>query len=57
MKFLPGQHPVLQLVDSESVHVLVEHPLHLVPPPKGFGLVQVRVLVFVPPPQVTVQVS
>ena len=44
-----GQASVLQAV------LWVSLPEHESPPPKGAGLVQVRVLYFNPPPQVTVQ--
>ena len=44
-----GQASVLQAV------LWVPLPEHEFPPPNGVGLVQVRVLYFNPPPQVTVQ--
>ena len=44
-----GQASVLQAV------LWVSLPEHESPPPNGTGLVQVRVLYFNPPPQVTVQ--
>ena len=51
MHFIPGQTSVLQ--DCVSV----DCPEHELPSPTGVGLVHVRVLVKLPPPQVTVQVS
>ena len=46
---LTGQAAVLQLCDS------VAEPLQLAPPLAGAGLVQVRLRVWVPPPQLTEQ--
>ena len=46
---LTGQAAVLQLCDS------VADPLQLAPPLAGAGLVQVRLRVWVPPPQLTEQ--
>ena len=46
---LLGHSPLLQVVDDEEL------PGQVSPPPNGSGLVQVRVLVLVPPPHDTEQ--
>ena len=51
MHFIPGQVSGLHNCVSD------DSPAHELPSPTGEGLVHVRVLVKLPPPQVTVQVS
>ena len=51
MGCVPGQALVLQFLDSD------DGPGHSCPPPDGGGLLQVRVLVSRPVPQLSVQVE